>query len=161
MLAAGNARITITITKTLRDEISKEAQSKNMILSEYAADVLRNRAALSKARSEYERVKGELEKARAEKPQQPQKKKPETKTKAKPKPKPEPVKEPPSPILETRPSEPVPVEPQTPGEIVYNLTDKTIPFEELVAYRDPKTGEIRHGIRHLKSPGHSVITRMA
>ena len=42
-LSANNARITITITKVLRDDLVLEAQSHNMILSEYVGFVLRTR----------------------------------------------------------------------------------------------------------------------
>ena len=42
-LDPNNARITVTIPKGLRDELAKEAAKGNMILSEYAAHVLRSR----------------------------------------------------------------------------------------------------------------------
>lgn len=43
-----NARVTVTITKGLRDELAGEARAANMILSEYAAFVLRTRPTKSK-----------------------------------------------------------------------------------------------------------------
>lgn len=43
-LDPNNARITVTLPKSLRDEIATEAKNKNMILSEYAAYILRTRA---------------------------------------------------------------------------------------------------------------------
>jgi hypothetical protein len=41
-----NARITVTITKPVYAALAREAQDKNMVLSEYAALLLRARAVL-------------------------------------------------------------------------------------------------------------------
>jgi hypothetical protein len=41
-----NARITVTITKPFHEQLASEAQTKNMVLSEYVAHLLRERAVL-------------------------------------------------------------------------------------------------------------------
>jgi len=140
-LDPNNARITVTVTKALRNELAQEAKDQEMILSEYSANILRTR------HKELREPKPEPGPAKVQ-PKRPGHKKPKE---SRPKkedvvPEPEPESKPTEELL----SEPVSAGLETPdtGEKVYDLHDRTIPFEKLIAYRDSKTGEIKHGIRH-------------
>jgi hypothetical protein len=156
-LDPNNARITVTLPKVLRDEISKEAQAESMILSEYAAFILRNRhKKLEESRSEQlETVKP------TKKPAQKSPPKKRSHHKETPTASAEPAEELPLTIPEDASPDAATPKTQDDGEIIYKLTDKSMPFDKEISYFDPKTGEIRHGIRHLKSAGHSVITPTA
>lgn len=140
-LDPNNARITVTVTKALRDELAQEAKDQEMILSEYSASILRTRhRELKEPKPEPEPVKAQPKRSDHKKPKESIPKKENVA--------PEPESDPTAELL----FEPMSAGLETPdtGEKVYDLNDRTIPFEKLIAYRDPKTGEIKHGIRHRK-----------
>lgn len=142
-LDPNNARITVTVTKALRDELAQEAKDQQMILSEYSASILRTQHRKPmEPRPEPEPVKSQPRRSDHSKPKESRPKKEDVV----PRPEHEPESEPTAEL----PSEPVPVESKTSEttEKVYDLHDRTMPFEKQIAYRDPKTGEIKHGIRH-------------
>jgi len=142
-LDPNNARITVTVTKALRGELAQEAKDQEMILSEYSANILRTRHRNpTEPKPEPEPVKAQPKRSDHKKPKVSKSKKEHIG------PKPElPFESEPSDKLL---SEPVSAESETPNtsEKVYDLHDRTMPFEKLIAYRDSKTGEIKHGIRH-------------
>lgn len=140
-LDPNNARITVTVTKALRDELAQEAKDQEMILSEYSASILRTRYKEPKE-PEPKPVKAQPRRSDHSKPKKSRPRKEDVV--------PEPEPEPESEATEELLSEPVPAGLETPNtrEKVYDLHDRTMPFEKLIAYRDSKTGEIKHGIRH-------------